>query len=636
MRLPDDTVMIDRWQIEYQIPRDHPSPERLKGRLDDAVSDLSKDLLKRALQPLMAQEGSKVWLIRRLELNLGVNASQNLELSTRAWAAQMAKLLDRTFQSGSDGENVLCFPDWSAYLAHFLEDLMGGQAWGCWYYKAFEGLRMLPFSAAARTALLDDPQVGFKALMHLHPDRSRNLAASLSRQDALRVLDGLAGVGTNEPDDFDQILLACQKISHVNLPAEAFAFLLYLEIADRVGQPGGTETAVLSRAIAHLHHRLSEGGDDRLAQAILATARGDLTDLSSQLGSEDAERLRPLLACPPARLPDLITALKRGEPRNVDTPDKSPRRSTSFGGSFFLLPELDRLPLKEMLTGFPPLEDENAEAAMRLLLLVRASGTERSIFFFSDLLLRDLLGVGPRFSMEKAVAWLNQIHPVLWEHFSTALLRANLHDLARESPLLGLVRVNLAEETAIVLVNVENGSWFGAIQEHEHGQALPNGILPILENYANAQWLGDPELITSIKQVLRNTRNMPEVLEKPGHSDHEIPLTRLRQVPDDLHYLLAPATWRLSTAPDLALALAAQRMIRSFSHKLVGFEQSGLAYLFTNFLNFNAGLEQEPERCTVLLGRPPLALVLQRAGQFRSSYHLTWGLSRRFDLFPEA
>jgi hypothetical protein len=335
-------------------------------------------------------------------------------------------------------------------------------------------------------------------------------------------------------------------------------------------------------------------------------------------------------------LPGLIAALQRGGPTQEEVPEKIIRRSTSFGGSFFLLPELDRLPLREMLSGFPPLEDENNEAVLRLLLLVRASGPERSIFFFGDPLLRDLVGVGPNFSMEQAVTWLNQVSEVLWKRFSNALVRAVLRDLARKNPSLGLVRVGLSGETAVMLVNVEDGSWLGVIREYEPGQENGNVFVPLLENYEGIQWIGDPELITSIKQVLDKAGPSSEMTGQPRHQDEEIASTRLRQVPDDLHYLLAPANSQLSRTADLALAFAAQRMIRGFSQKLLGFEQSGVAYLFKNFLSFNAGLEQESDRCTVFLGRPPLALILQRAGMFRSSFHLTWGLRPKFDLYPEA
>jgi hypothetical protein len=112
-------------------------------------------------------------------------------------------------------------------------------------------------------------------------------------------------------------------------------------------------------------------------------------------------------------------------------------------------------------------------------------------------------------------------------------------------------------------------------------------------------------------------------------------LARLDKLPDDLAHLALPKSWRLAPEFDFMLSVAAQSLMRSFAWRLPGFAHSNLPYLYGNFLDFSASLEDEPNRRVVRMGRPPLHLILNMTGIVRGTYRLNWLDERPFALFPE-
>ena len=74
-------------------------------------------------------------------------------------------------------------------------------------------------------------------------------------------------------------------------------------------------------------------------------------------------------------------------------------------------------------------------------------------------------------------------------------------------------------------------------------------------------------------------------------------------------------------------------LLRQIAYRLPGFAGSNLPYLFGNFFDFAANIEEEPARRVVRLGQPPLHLVLNMTGMNRQSYRLSWLDERPFALF---
>jgi len=112
-------------------------------------------------------------------------------------------------------------------------------------------------------------------------------------------------------------------------------------------------------------------------------------------------------------------------------------------------------------------------------------------------------------------------------------------------------------------------------------------------------------------------------------------LARLDKLPDELAHLALPDTFELSPDFDLALSVVAQHIMRAFAWRLPGFAPSNLQYLWGNFLDFWASVDEEPDRRVVRVGRPPLRLVLGLTGSTRQAYRLSWLDERPLTLFEE-
>jgi hypothetical protein len=102
----------------------------------------------------------------------------------------------------------------------------------------------------------------------------------------------------------------------------------------------------------------------------------------------------------------------------------------------------------------------------------------------------------------------------------------------------------------------------------------------------------------------------------------------------DLDFLRLPTAFRSSQRSDLTFSVAARALLRNFSGRLMGFSQSGLEYLFANFLDIPAGVQARSGQTIVRLGQPPLQVILNLAGMNRQSYTLNWSPGA-FALFPD-
>ena len=92
----------------------------------------------------------------------------------------------------------------------------------------------------------------------------------------------------------------------------------------------------------------------------------------------------------------------------------------------------------------------------------------------------------------------------------------------------------------------------------------------------------------------------------------------------------------LSNATDRTFTTVAQGVLRAFAWGLPGFSTSRPAFLRSNFLDFPATLEDQPDRHVVRMGNPPLGVILNMTGKSRDSFELSWLDGTPFTLFPEA
>jgi hypothetical protein len=147
----------------------------------------------------------------------------------------------------------------------------------------------------------------------------------------------------------------------------------------------------------------------------------------------------------------------------------------------------------------------------------------------------------------------------------------------------------------------------------------------------------DPELSTT--DFVRwqrgvSVRSLQQFVEAAEAASHYRDNSDLEQ-PGDSEFLRLPRHLRASRESDQRLAAAARLLLRNFAWRLPGFSQSSFRYLFENFLDLHATLENREGRRVVHLGKPPLALVLNLNGMTRNVYTCSWLGEPSFELFPE-
>ncbi|MDD5320318.1 MAG: hypothetical protein PHD43_06835 [Methylococcales bacterium] len=636
-------LLIRRFQAQYQISRDHPAPERIQSRLDEAVTRGLAQTLAHALTPWFSKSDASIWLIRQLDVELAVNANLDEELLKRTWAAQIARSTAVSVQGGSDGENVMGFASRAAYLARFLADLAQGRAWGKWYYEGFEGLRPLPVSAALRTTVCEQPATGREALRLLQPFELDHLLRALSAQDARRVLDSFAETDASS-DDFDCFQTVWSIWTFQVGEDWSNALRLYLDANKE--NVGGLPLRAAALALLRLHRRLSNGK----SSLVTILTNGDIAALYESVGASDAEMLAPLLRCPPEWVQEVSGQLLAQNTGSVaaETVASPGPRQTNFGGLFLLLPLIDELPLEVATHDWPDTEDVSGVTLARFLLLIKSCGQPRAHSVFHDFLLRDLLGIPPAFSMDALADWQKGVSASHLQDFLKTLEtwlaeRGTIHGETLILTLASSSALSQGQGPPAILIDAARGVWLSVTDYSARNPKRPLGSLGHFfsgERLENATLLCDPALLDSLhsafpdRQMLSLDDPAVGILVDEDDALADI-LARLDKLPDDFDYLSLPKSWRISSTFDRALSVGAQGLLRSFAWRLPGFAGSNLPYLYSNFLDFAGSMEEETARRVVRLGRPPLHLILNMTGMERKIYTLSWLGERPFTLFPE-
>ena len=150
----------------------------LKARLHDLACDQLARALGAAFEPYVKADDSSVWLVRRLDVDIGLDVARSDDEVVGGWARQ----LGRSLSSKLDPEDpdVVRFNDRASYLARYVVERAAGTADTKWYFRMSRGLRMLPASAAIRTALTDDPADGRRALCLIESADLIRVASALS------------------------------------------------------------------------------------------------------------------------------------------------------------------------------------------------------------------------------------------------------------------------------------------------------------------------------------------------------------------------------------------------------------------------------------------------------------------------
>ena len=630
------TLVIDRFQAEYLIPASHSAPARIKADLDAVVrGQLPQALMAVLTRWLGGEEG--IWLIRRLDLDLTVNVAWESQQLARHWAQNLVQLLAQIRHHA--GENAIYFDDAVQYRAHFVVDLAAGQAWQRWYYGPFGGLRALPTSAALRTTLLDDAQEGILTLLTLTPQQLAAVLDAISPADAQRMVEGMSAGA--QGSDLVVPLMEVWQAWHTSAHAVHGAHAA-LQLAFGAGR-GGDAAAQAARLraaaiLVALAHFMAGGGGvhaQKLAQAVI---HGDVATLFLIVGAAQGEGLQPLLAAPVAWRREVVATLLA---KQVSiTVLSQPLRSTPFGGVFLLLPMLEKLSVNEepLAADQQTAADQPTANLLRFLTLVKCCGQGRGARLFYDPLIRDLLGIHPTWTVEAAAHWQAQLSEA-----RLAEILAALHDdelPSRQPSALVIAAVRQQRRMAGLVIDGQTGSWLHALYAGGGGKrGMAKGLAAWLLSHHE-----DRAIICEDAPLRQFLQEEAELLLEPLPAPHaqvqgrawidELP-ARYSQLAADLAFLQLPAALRDKPAVDLALSLLAQQVLRRFAARLPGFARSSLPYLFANFLDFAATVEEEETRRVVRTSRPPLNMILSMTGICRSSYQLTWLDARPVALFQE-
>jgi hypothetical protein len=394
-------IEAERLHVTYELSGDHLAASLLKARLHDLACDQLAQALGAAFEPFAKADDTSVWLIRRLDVDVGLNAAASDDVVVGGWARQLSQSLSHKLDP--EDPDVVRFDDRASYLARYIVERAAGTADTKWYFRLSRGLRMLPASAAIRTALTDDPAEGRRALQLLASSDLIRVASTLSEADAGRVLEVVAASGIGDADR-ERLLDAWLSSSAAAVGNAAGAALPAFVAYSRAGD-GGPDAARTSLALAAFAQRSRELAPPAREDLLAAFAGADYASLVRSEGVAAAERLAPLLGWPPDSLRRIAGATSSDQDRDADW------RHTPFGGVFLLLPRVAELPLPDV---------DNPEL-LRLWVLIKCFGTERAFPVFADPLVRELLGVDEGLSAEAFVKWQARVPRAAFDRLDATL-----------------------------------------------------------------------------------------------------------------------------------------------------------------------------------------------------------------------
>jgi hypothetical protein len=613
---------IHRLATEYFIPNDHPDPLGWRSQCDGNLERHLLPELQETLNSRLNQQATDVWLIKHLAINFEVNTAWEPAMLTHTYANQIGQALEDLLAQVGDGENVLWFPNWAAFLARFLLDLASGHAWNRWYYQSFAGLRALSTSAGLRTALERDGEAGLEALLQLGA-QAREVLEALNANDARRVLEYLSQSVGDETVGWLAVERALQTPTITAKTHPALA--LYLNTCALEPTARGRTLRLIVTSLIVLQLWLHEHPARTHATLIQALEHNNLADLYRLVGSE-AERLSPLLGRPHEWLQKMVAHLGGAAHPTAGPTIENEARDTHFGGLFLLLPQIDEFPWQEASRDWPDLDDVPAALLLRFLVLIKCCGTTQASRAFYDPVWRDLMLIPPTLDMASLHAWQRQIRPL----HKRQLLETNRryqHERHRIGDHLVLARVRTSGQPRALLLEATRGLWMDWIttSRSEHLTEWLSGWLSQSKTQAKL-WL-DPTWQNLVNHDQLRLHLAPDL---PDGMDPQ----RLTQIASDLEHIALPKSFAINPNLDRCFSILTQNMLRHFAWKLPGFATSGFPYLQHNFLEFSASIETQETHHLVRLGKPPLHLILHMTGLNRNTYRLN-GHEHPFELWTQ-
>ncbi|MEO6775559.1 MAG: hypothetical protein ABI467_21540, partial [Kofleriaceae bacterium] len=388
--------------------------------------------------------------------------------------------------------------------------------------------------------------------------------AALATLTPLELTAVLAALGPREARRVCEAVVATRvAVDGLEAVARALAPLVSTWLPTMASLPSAWQAGLVlvARALAgrtlpeiHVHAALE------IAVAVAALARGDERGFPASTAAVDivdAPSLAPLLALASEPREALLAALGTAATRPIAAPASW---YTRLGGLLLLLPRIAELPLEELF---------GADAGLaRLAVLSRAAGHEQRQEVLIDPLWKRLCGVDPDAELD---AWLpNAAHlaAAMWQRGAASAQKLSAIVTRYDQPLL-------------VIAGEPRGEWLAAASlTRDQRRALrASSVLEV----------GGLDLAASIGLAT-------------GHAAAS---------------MLAWLALDLASPADVALALAAQHVLRAFARRLPGFADSSPRFLYNGFLDFDATILEGEDAFHCRMGRPRLAALFGLTGALR-------------------
>ena len=399
-----DRVAVRCWQARYLVPAGHPTPERVRQRLDSVLRSEVMRPLSAQLQRIINPGDPALVLVRRLAFDVAVDAGWSLDDIGAQCARALAITLSREL-AAADPTNIVRFANRSEHLARFLVDTATGLAASRWYYASFAGLAALPAGAAIRTALIADVYAGVGALRTLDDGSLAKVLAALGARECEQLCEALrhASAPGDPPRALECLVAAWREHpppAHLNAGPLVAVWLL-----GRLTTPVNRDLVMLARTCGAIAVALARGQLNFASLNDMLDSGGVTSD--DRLAGLPAESLTALRSCPRTLLRELLA--RHESPTGVSAPGVEFLGSTTFGGAFLLLDDLFALNLEELTVGWPEAMTTAPARALGLLILGCSCLGAEAPALFADPLWRRLFGIDPALTFAALAAWLETL-----------------------------------------------------------------------------------------------------------------------------------------------------------------------------------------------------------------------------------
>ena len=381
VELMEGTLTIARLRADCRIAGEPSTVPPVGDRAARAVRDHLPQALRRGLAGWFDRDDESVWIIRRLDSGVLTAADAPPDEIAALLASSVGRALVGALAGDGDGVNVIRFAGRAAYLTQFVLDAAEGDPWSRWYYARFAGLKLLPRSAAIRTALTCDAVQGLAALESLDDRCLVRLTRALEPLDERAVVDAVVQVSPAPQDLPAPLDAACEAVvraAHAGVPPGRPLFAVVRAAAPRTKQLVRAVDAV-AEAIGTLQSGEHVHGAE-WAVIVERVLRSRLPEIEASIPHAVTVLMRTAIngaELPSARMDPCEVSLpsrRHAESPNgtggVELPvgSAAPRAVAScrehatsltlwtrFGGIPLLLRDLDGLPWGDWTRGWPPL-----------------------------------------------------------------------------------------------------------------------------------------------------------------------------------------------------------------------------------------------------------------------------------------